>query len=71
MELELLDRLFIVEDNSGDSVFYLMFNPYNNAMLKINEETMERVKKSDFKPEERDILLNLEMVRPRNISEGG
>ena len=65
MKLQLLDRLFIVKNNSH----YLMFNPYNNAMLKIDEPTMERVKKSEFSAEERDTLLGLDMVRPQNVPE--
>ena len=65
MKLKLIDKLFITK-NCKD---YLMYNPYNDAILKVDKKTLTRVKKNRITDNERNILMELGMLKNDSIDE--
>ena len=69
MVYKLLERIYIVENNSNDSKDFLLFNPYYNTMIKLTPDFKNRFTNSQFQPEEITALSSLEMLKNKEISE--
>lgn len=67
MSLKLIDRLFITQNSKDDH--YLMFNPYNDAILEVDNNTFSRIKDNTLSDDERNMLMESGMIKNKNVDE--